>query len=90
MSSSLTNGFTMAILRIGHSITGSHFLRYSCAELCENMVYECEVNRRGELLHQIFHAARHINGPDDLHNIMHSMVASEWATKLKVTILNVC
>jgi hypothetical protein len=34
----------------------------------KNMVYEGRVNRREELLHRIFIAARHINDPDGVSN----------------------
>jgi hypothetical protein len=76
----------MRLLLSGHGI--GHWLQdlssqdFYTSGYMRNMVYDCKVNRRGELLYQIFNAARCMNDPDIPCNVTHSMVKS--ASKLKV------
>jgi hypothetical protein len=44
-----------------------NLLDFHVWDYIKNMVYECKVNRREELLHRIFYAKRCMNDPDVPH-----------------------
>jgi hypothetical protein len=64
MKISMTSGLIKVVSELATSDTGPDSPNYM-----RNMVYECKVNRRGEVYHQIFIAARCMNGPGALYKI---------------------